>query len=79
VDECKPLESGVPAHRRRRGRAVQLHPIKPKLKPPGSKRLKLKCDVLLSTFGFKFNSRRYTVVFRCDAVLLLAPVVGPKP
>jgi len=26
------------------GRAVQLDPMKPKLKPPKTKRLKLKCD-----------------------------------
>ena len=43
-----------------RGKAVQVDPIKPTLKPPGTKRLKLKCDVLLSTFAFKFNLRRYT-------------------
>jgi hypothetical protein len=38
---------------------VQVDPIKPKLKPPGTKRLKLKCDILLSTSAFKFNLRRY--------------------
>jgi len=36
--------------------------MKPKLKPPGAKRLKLKCDVLLSTSAFKCNLRRYNVV-----------------
>ena len=41
------------------GRAVQVEPIKPKLKPPGTKRLKLKCVILLSTSAFKFNLRRY--------------------
>ena len=35
--------------------------MKPKLKPPGTKRLKLKCDILLSTSAFNFNLRRYTV------------------
>jgi len=50
----------APPARRRRGRVVQVDPLKPKLKPPGSKRLKLKCDVLLSNFAFKFNLRRYT-------------------
>jgi len=40
---------------------VQVDPIKPKVKPPGTKRLKLKCDVLLSTSAFKFNLRRYSV------------------
>jgi len=42
-----------------RGRAVQVDPIEPKLKLPGTKRLKLKCDILLSTSAFKFNLRRY--------------------
>jgi len=36
--------------------------MKPKLKPPGTKRLKLKCDILLSTDAFKFNLRRYILV-----------------
>ena len=36
--------------------------MKPKLKPPGNKRLKLKCDLLLSTSAFKFNLRRYRVL-----------------
>ena len=38
---------------------MQVDPIKPTLKAPGPKRLKLKCDVLLSTFAFKFHLRRY--------------------
>jgi len=33
--------------------------MKPKLKPPGTKRLKPKCDILLSTSAFKFKLRRY--------------------
>jgi hypothetical protein len=33
--------------------------MKPKLKPPGTKRLKLNYDEPLSTFAFKFNLRRY--------------------
>jgi hypothetical protein len=33
--------------------------MKSKLKPPGTKRLRLKCDVLLSTSAFKFSLRRY--------------------
>ena len=41
------------------GWAVQVHPTRPKLQQPGNKRLKLKCDVLLPTFRFKFNLRRY--------------------
>ena len=42
------------------GRAVQVDPIKPKLKPPGTKRLKLNCDILVSSSAFEFNLRRYT-------------------
>ena len=42
------------------GRAVQVGPMKPTLKAPGTKRLKLKYDVPLSNFAFKFNLRRYT-------------------
>ena len=41
---------------------MQVDPMKPKLKPPGTKRLRLKCDILLSTSAFKFNLRRYTEV-----------------
>ena len=41
------------------GRAVQVDPIKPTLKAPGTKRLKLKYDKLLSSFAFNFNLRRY--------------------
>jgi hypothetical protein len=33
--------------------------MRPKLKPPRTERLKLKCDTLISTFAFKFNLRRY--------------------
>ena len=38
---------------------MQLDPIKPMLKPPGNKRLKLNCDMLLLKSAFKFNLRRY--------------------
>jgi hypothetical protein len=41
---------------------VQVDPIKPNLKPPGNERLKLKCDILLSTCALKFNLSRYTMV-----------------
>jgi hypothetical protein len=39
---------------------VQVAPIKPTLKPAGTKRLKLKCDEPLSNFAFNFNLRRYS-------------------
>ena len=45
-----------------RGEAVQVAPIKPTLKAPGTKRLKLKCDEPLSNVAFNFNLRRYSVV-----------------
>jgi hypothetical protein len=41
-------------------RAVQVDPIKPTLKAPGSKRLKLRYDEPLSKFAFNFNLRRYS-------------------
>ena len=44
------------------GNAVQLDPIKPMLQAPGTKRLKLKYDELLSNVAFKFKLRRYTLV-----------------
>jgi hypothetical protein len=34
--------------------------MKPTFKPPGIKRLKLKCDELLASFAFKFNLHHYT-------------------
>jgi len=36
--------------------------MKPELKPPGTKLLKPKCDILLSTSAFKFNLRRHNLV-----------------
>jgi len=39
---------------------VQVDPIKPTLKTPGTKRLRLKCGKLLSSFAFNFNLRRYS-------------------
>ena len=39
---------------------MQVDPIKPMLKAPGTKRLKLRCDKLLSDVVFNFNLRRYT-------------------
>jgi len=43
----------------RQGRAVQVHPIDPTLKPPGTKPLKLKRDEVVSNFAFDFNLRPY--------------------
>ena len=38
---------------------MQVDPIKPMV-PPGTKHLKLHCDILLPTVAFKFNLRHYT-------------------
>jgi len=43
--------------------------MKPTLKAPGTKRLKLEHDKLLSNFAFNFNLRRYTKVKRAQLVL----------
>ena len=48
---------------------MQVDRIKPKLKPPGTKRLKLKCDGLLLSFAFKCNLRRYTKVIPPKPIL----------
>jgi len=56
------LESEPPAPSTPPGRAVQVDPIKPTLKPTGTKRLKFNFDELLSTSAFKFNLRRYISV-----------------
>jgi len=37
---------------------AHVHPMQPKLKPPGTQRLKLKCHKHLSTSAFKSNLRR---------------------
>jgi hypothetical protein len=68
VDECEPLGAGdglEPAHHLllRHGRAVHVDPIKPTLTAPGTKRLKLKYYILLSTFAFKVNLRRYDTCY----------------
>ena len=74
MDECKPLPGGVRGRRVQRdgpvhGEAVRVEPMKSKLKAPGTpgtKRLKLKHDNLLSSFAFKFNLRRYITAFLND-------------
>ena len=38
---------------------MQVDPIKPTLKAPGTKPLKLKYGKLVSNFAFNFNLRRY--------------------
>ena len=41
------------------GAALQVDPIRLTLKAPGTKRLKLICDELLSSLAFNLNLRRY--------------------
>ena len=41
---------------------MQVDPIKPTLKAPGTKRLKLEYYEMLSRFAFEFNLRRCTQV-----------------
>ena len=41
--------------RRHHGRALQVDPIKPTVKAPGTKRLKLEYEELPSNFALKFN------------------------
>jgi len=43
----------------KQGRPVQVEPIEPMLKAPGTKRLKLRYDESLSNFAFNFNLHRY--------------------
>jgi hypothetical protein len=71
VDECEPLVPGCSlgpeeAHRephraRVPGWAVQVDPIKPTLKAPGTKRLRLKYEEPLSKVAFSFNLRRFNL------------------
>jgi len=61
--QLAPLQPGYGA--RWRGKAAQVDPNKHTLKAPGTKRLKLKYDEMLSSFAFNFNLRRYSGVWCC--------------
>ena len=70
----------------RLGVAVQVDPMKPKLKPPGTKRLKLKCDILLSSSAFKLNLRHSSSVWEpdmapdgCHSIHAYTMAGNPKP
>jgi len=43
------------------GKAVQVDPVQPTLKAPGTRRLKVQYDELLSSFPSIFYSRRYNL------------------
>ena len=55
------------------GRAVQVDPIKLTLRAPGTKRLKVKYEALLSNFAFKFNLRHYITRRWCARWWLQGP------
>ena len=42
-------------------RQCRLKPVEPRLKSAWFKRLKLKCERMVSSFAFNFNLRRYTL------------------
>jgi hypothetical protein len=48
---------------------VEVDPSRPKLKAPGTKRLKLKYDGPLSNSAFKFKLRRFNKACCCAQVL----------
>jgi len=58
------VEGVVSVTQARHSKAVQAEPMKSKLKAPGTERLKLKHDNLLSRFAFNFNLRRYNTAAR---------------
>jgi len=56
------------------GEAVQVEPMKPKLQAaPGTERLKLKYDILLSSFAVNFNLRHYSLAWqhRAESPIIL--------
>ena len=74
------VRHAVPGGRERRaarGRAVQVDPIKPALKAPGTKCFKLTRNKLFSAFAYKFNLRRYSV-FLAAVAAVAARLVGVR-
>ena len=55
---------------------MQVDPVNPTLKAPGSMRWTLKYDVLLSNFAFNFHLRRYINAFGADLILTDPAKVG---
>jgi hypothetical protein len=53
----------------RRGKAVQVDPVKLNLKPPGSELLKPERDEPLSNIAFKLKLRRYDEAFKSGAIV----------
>jgi hypothetical protein len=59
-----------------RGKAVQVATIKPTLKASGTKRLKVRHDVPLSSFAFKIILRRYNVFIHYTLLVAYISKVG---
>ena len=82
-------ESRHPRRGAPHGKAVQIDPIKPKLKLPRTKRLKAKCDDPLLTFAFKLKLRRCMMVdlekdvrdqaFKCIETFTVGPATWCPP
>ena len=53
--------------------------MKSDLKPPGTKRLKVKYDIPLSNSAFKFNFRRFSVGFIAGRARSGGTWQGPEP
>ena len=69
--------AGLRVQRQDCGKAVLVDTIKPTLKAPVTKRLKLNCNESLSIFAFNSNLRHYTVrVWDPTAGTELARLVG---
>ena len=51
---------------------MQVDPIKPALKAPGTERLKLEYDELLSSSAFQLNLRRYIEGLESDIKFVVA-------
>ena len=69
---CTQVASGAA----RPGKAVQVDPIKPTLKAPGIKRLKLKYDKPLANVAFKFNWSRYILGGAWDEIAFDLLAIG---
>ena len=83
MNECKPQcggGQGVPGGGRGRelphGRVVQVDSIKPTLKAPGTKRLKLFFDERPSEIAFKFNVRHCRMEATGATPLIMAALKG---
>jgi hypothetical protein len=56
---------------------VQVDPIKPRLKAPGTKGLKLKYDEMPLNIAFEFNLRRYNLVNMIGVICFMLNLSAP--